>query len=334
MAGPMEGHAPGMPIHYDQHIYFSEPRCPEESTGQVETPGAPPLPPAARGPAISAKGYLVEEVRDGLYWVTDGLYQVMLLTTGTGVIVVDAPPSIGANVLKAIAEVTDEPVTHLIYSHAHADHIGAAGLLPGHVTIIAHEDTAALLARAQDPNRPVPTVTFSTTMTLQVGNQTLQLDYKGNNHEPGNIFIYAPHQKVLMLVDVIFPGWVPFKDLALAEDIPGFIQAHDDALSYDFDIFLGGHLTRLGTRHDVEIQREYIQDIRVNAARALQIVDFSAVAQRVGVQNPYRIFDAYLNQVAQVCTDATLPKWMDRLGGADVFTFGHCLAMAESLRID
>lgn len=27
MGGPMEGHVPGMPIHYDQHIFFREPQC-------------------------------------------------------------------------------------------------------------------------------------------------------------------------------------------------------------------------------------------------------------------------------------------------------------------
>jgi hypothetical protein len=28
-----------------------------------------------------------------------------------------------------------------------------------------------------------------------------------------------------MLVDVIVPGWVPFKDLGGANDVPGFVQA-------------------------------------------------------------------------------------------------------------
>jgi hypothetical protein len=28
MSGPMEGHLAGMPVHYDQHIYFREPICP------------------------------------------------------------------------------------------------------------------------------------------------------------------------------------------------------------------------------------------------------------------------------------------------------------------
>ena len=41
--------------------------------------------------------------------IADGAYQVMFLTTGEGVIVVDGPPSIGHNYLKAIREVTDEP---------------------------------------------------------------------------------------------------------------------------------------------------------------------------------------------------------------------------------
>ena len=71
---------------------------------------------------------------------------------------------------------------------------------------------------------------------MQVGNQTLELDYYGNNHLPGNIFIYAPKQRVLMLVDIVFPGWIPFAYLAIAKDTAGFIQAHDIALNnYDFD---------------------------------------------------------------------------------------------------
>lgn len=53
-------------------------------------------------------------------------------------------------------------------------------------------------------------------MTVGVGAQRLQLDYMGTNHTEGNIFIYAPGQRVLMLVDVIFPGWVPFANFSVA----------------------------------------------------------------------------------------------------------------------
>jgi hypothetical protein len=54
-----------------------------------------------------------------------------------------------------------------------------------------------------------PTVTFSDKYTVRVGKQVLELSYHGNAHEPGNIFIYAPAQRVLMVVDVAFPGWMP-----------------------------------------------------------------------------------------------------------------------------
>ena len=110
----------------------------------VHVPDAAPVPAAAMGPVIPQdKGYLVEDLGDGLYWVTEGAYQVMFLTTGEGVNAVDAPPSIGDRYLKAIAEVTDEPVTHVIYSHSHADHIAAAGMFPADAVYIAHEDTAS-----------------------------------------------------------------------------------------------------------------------------------------------------------------------------------------------
>src|SRR3989304_738695 len=307
-----------------------------------------PIPESAKGQAIDpGKGYFVGEIRDGLYWVTEGSYQVMFLTTNEGVIVVDAPPTIGENILKAIAEVTDKPITHVIYSHAHADHIGAAGMYPKNATYIADKETAALLAGINDPNRsypygaflggapvPQPTVTFSNNYTLRVGNQILELEYRGVNHEPGNIFIYAPRQKVLMLVDIIFPGWIPFMSLALAKDVPGFLAAHQQALSYPFETFIGGHLTRLGTRRDVRTQMEYMDDVRTNAGKALKTVDFMAIARETGFENQWLLFDRYFTAVAKACADSTIPKWRDRLAGADIWTHSHCLVMTESLRID
>ena len=220
------------------------------------------IPETAKGPAIPSKGYLVEEIRDGLFWVTDGVFDTIFLVTDEGVVAVDAPPSMGKNYLKAISEVTDKPITHVIYSHDHIDHIGAAGIFPKNAVIIAQEETTAELQRAKTVATntsmvpPIPTETFSKNYTLQIGNKTLQLDYYGNNHLPGNIFIYAPNHKVLMLVDVIFPGWVPFPYLAVATDIAGVINAHDIVLNnYDFDTFVGGHLTRTGTIDDVKVQK-------------------------------------------------------------------------------
>ena len=111
----------------------------------------------------------------------------MFMVTDKGVVAVDAPPTIGNNYLKAIAEVTNKPVTYVIYSHAHLDHIGSAGIFPKNATYIAQEETTAELQRAKAASTnasavpPIPTVSFPKNYRLQIGNQTLQLDYYGNN---------------------------------------------------------------------------------------------------------------------------------------------------------
>jgi glyoxylase-like metal-dependent hydrolase (beta-lactamase superfamily II) len=300
------------------------------------------IPEEAKGPAIPTKGYLVRDLGDSLYSVSDGSYNTMFLVTDKGVVAVDAPPSLGQKYLKAIAEVTDKPVSYVIYSHAHIDHIGAAGLFPKNVTIIAQEETARELQSAKAVAKnvtmvpPLPTITFSKNYTLDIGNQTLNLDYYGINHLPGNIFIYAPKQRVLMLVDIIFPGWIPFPYLAIAKDTAGFIKAHDIALNnYDFGVIVAGHLTRLGTRDDVTIQREFVTDLENAAARANQEVAFSKIAQEVGhFDNPWLIFSKYIDAVDEKCVQIMLPKWESRLGGAAEFMSTHCFTMTESGRVD
>jgi len=266
----------------------------------------------------------------------------MFLVTDNSVIAVDAPPTLGENYVKAIAEVTNKPVTHVIYSHSHIDHIGSAGIFPRNATYLAQQETAAELQRAvsvaKNPSMvpPIPTVTFTENYTLEIGNQTLQLAYYDNNHTDGNVFIYAPKQKVLMLVDLIFPGWVPFPYLAVAKDVAGFIKAHDIVLNnYDFDTLVGGHLTRLGTRNDVIVQKEFVSDLQKAAAKANQEVKFGKIASEVGsFDDPWLIFSKYIDAVNANCVNSMLPKWETRLGGARELMWTHCSTMAQFGRVD
>lgn len=326
----------------DGYVKFIASKVNESTTNNTKSADTMPIPDAAKGPSIPSKGYLVGELGENLYSVTDGAYNTMFMVTDKGVVAVDAPPSLGQKYLKAIAEVTNKPVNYLIYSHAHIDHIGAAGLFPKNVSVIAQEETARELQRAKAVAKnvtmvpPIPTITFSKNYTLAIGNQTLNLDYYGSNHLPGNIFIYAPKQKVLMLVDIVFPGWVPFPYLAIAKDAAGFINAHDIALDkYDFDKFVGGHLTRLGTRNDVAIQKEFIDDLKNAATKANQEVIFSKIAQQVGrFDNPWLIYSKYIDAVNEKCSQLVLPKWENKLGGAREFMSTHCFAMSEAQRVD
>jgi glyoxylase-like metal-dependent hydrolase (beta-lactamase superfamily II) len=319
--------------------------------GLVKGDGGPkflPIPANALGPEIdSSKGYRVEALGGGAYMLTESQYQVMFLVSTKGVIVVDAPPTIGKMILYGIGNTTDIPVTHLVYSHSHADHIGAAYLFGPDVKIIAHKMTKDTLKAAADPKRPVPDVTFDDEHTVKVGNQTLQLAYKGLAHEPGNIFIYAPRQKVLMLVDIVYPGWTPFESLGEAMFVPGYIKAFDQVLEYDFDHFIGGHLTRSGTRRDVLVGREYVHDLKENCIKAILLsaqppnatnpISAQAIlgpVKETNPTNPWAWFKVYLDTVTNYCYNKTLDKYGTILGAADVFGYSNAAVMVESLRID
>ena len=292
-----------------------------------------PVPPPAKGPAIPKSGYLVEEIAERTYWLTDGLYQMIFLVTAEGVVAIDAPPTIGNNILRAIAGVTSARVTRAVYSHHHADHTGAMILYEG-ARFYAQREVAGLLRQAGDANRPLPDVTFADQLTLTAGEDRIQLAYHGPNHSPGNIFAYLPAQRVLMLVDVVFPGWVPFAYLAESQDIPGWLQAPAQALGYPFQTFVGGHLTRLGTRDDVTIQQEYAADLKAAATNAIDTFNVGAVYASVDDTNPWAVFRGYLDGVASQAAAAVVPRWTGKLGGADVYTQANAYQLVESLRID
>src|SRR6266702_4699797 len=126
-----------------------------------DTTGLPdyaPIPNSALGPALNEQGYYVGRVERNLYWVTDGTYQSAFLTTSDGVVLFDAPPTIGNNIQRAVDEIAfangvRNKVTHLIYSHHHADHAGASSLFDKNVVPIGHDETRRLLLRDNDPAR-------------------------------------------------------------------------------------------------------------------------------------------------------------------------------------
>ncbi|MCW8382553.1 MBL fold metallo-hydrolase [Streptomyces justiciae] len=310
------------------------------ATPRTGLPDYDSIPSASVGPALNADGYHVGRIKENLYWVTDSYYQAMFLSTREGVVLVDAPPTIGHNLHRAIREVTrangrPEKVTHLVYTHSHADHIGASVIFGEKVTRIAHRRTRELLRAAGDPNRPLPHKTFEDRYVLKAGGERLELSYHGPNHSPDNIFVYAPQYATLMVVDVLYPGWVPFKHLAVSQDIPAWIAAHDVAMDYPWQTLVGGHLGRLGVRADGRVQQQYIADLEASTRAASAALDPTPYFEKYGPSgNSWAIFKTYLDAVAQQAAEPVVAKYRGVLAAADVFTVDNAFTMLESLRID
>jgi glyoxylase-like metal-dependent hydrolase (beta-lactamase superfamily II) len=301
----------------------------------VRIPKYMDVPESAKGPRIDpAKGYRIQDLGHGLYMVTDNAYQSMFMVYESGVVVVDAPPRYSAHIPEAIAQVTDKPITHLLYSHSHIDHIGGARGLGGHPIIIAQEETTRLLERANDPDRPVPTVSFRDQYTLKVGSQVLELSYHGNAHEPGNMFIYAPAQRTLMVVDVIFSGWMPWRRFAVAQDVEGYFAQVEEINRLDFDTLVSGHVARTGTKADVQLQLDFMNDLRSTVAEALKTTVPAQGMAPGDLDNAWAVFDDYIDRVVITSVNALTPRWSHRLAAFDTYIWDQCYAMEQALRID
>jgi glyoxylase-like metal-dependent hydrolase (beta-lactamase superfamily II) len=297
-----------------------------------------PIPRPALGPALNEQGYYVGRVERNLYWVTDGAYQSAFLTTSDGVVLLDAPPTIGHNIQRAVDEIASangasNKVTHLIYSHHHADHAGASSLFGRDVTRIGHAETQRLLLRDDDPARPAPDETFEDRRILEIGGERIELAWHGSNHSPDNIFIHLPEHDALMLVDIVNPGWATVCQSSLTEDVPGYIEAPHTALTYPWKHFIGGHMGRLGTRDDLALHQQYMQDLADSSRDAIDTVDPTPYFVKYG-ENVWAALKGYLDECAATTAAPVVEKYTGVLAAADVFTEDVAFQVMQSIRLD
>jgi len=318
-----------------------------DTPGTPDTPDTPdtialpdyaPVPQSAMGPTLNEQGYYVGRVVRNLYWVTDGVYQAAFLTTPDGVVLFDAPPTIGHNIQRAVDEIASangvsNEVNYLIYSHHHADHVGASSLFDKNVTRIGHEETRRLLLRDDDPARPPNEETFQDRRTLEIGGERIDLAWHGANHTPDNIFIHLPDHDTLMVIDIVNAGWAPIYLSNLTEDIPGYVEAPAHALAYPWKHYIGGHNGRLGTRDDVTLHQQYMADLDASIRTTLDTLDPTPYFVKYGA-NAWAALKGYLDAAADTAAAPVIEKYTGVLAAADVFTASTAFQVMQSIRLD
>lgn len=93
-------------------------------------------------------------------------------------------------------------------------------------------------------------------------------------------------------------------------------------------------MARTGTHADVELQAEFMQDVKRAAAAALAATRPGEGMDPRDAANPWALFDDYIDRVAAKCVNALAPAWATRLAAFDVYVWDQCYAMEQSLRID
>ena len=288
------------------------------------------------------KGYLVEKVKPNVYIITDGIWQSAFVTTGEGVIVIDAPQSFAKHLLPAIKETTKQPIKLLIYSHSHTDHIGGSAMLadktPG-LRILAHQSISKLLAQKKDPRRVIPTETYAENHVVKMGSEEIQLNLHGNYHSrESDVFIFLPKHKFLMVIDSITPGYAPFMSFSLTSNFHEYLHMFDDILAYDFDVFVGGHLSQVGTKDDVRVSQAYTKDVYETVKRVHANTDefriMADTAKVIGWDNKYLLFKTFLDHVIAKSAREIEKRWIDKLAGVDVWSESHARTALIYVRWD
>jgi hypothetical protein len=126
---------------------------------------------------------------------------------------------------------------------------------------------------------------------------------------------------------------MPYKDLGIAEDVPGYMDVQEKALKYDFSTFVGGHVTRLGDRSDVELSLEFTSDLYKTAASALNslsLADF-AIANAGKAKDKWDLHNEYEKAVVDRCYNQLLARWQYRLADSSTYLRDNCWAMMESI---
>jgi hypothetical protein len=127
---------------------------------------------------------------------------------------------------------------------------------------------------------------------------------------------------------------MPWRRFAVSQDVFDEFARVEDVRKMDWDTVVGGHVTRVGTHADVEMQSEFYRDIKQAAATALATTKIGETLNPLDKGNPWAVYDNYIDRVAAQCVNTLTPKWSSKLAGYDVFIWDQCYSMEQTLRID
>jgi glyoxylase-like metal-dependent hydrolase (beta-lactamase superfamily II) len=251
--------------------------------------------------------YSVSRIAEDIHVFSSHFYASMFIVTPEGVIVTDPiSPEVAPLYKRAIGQLTGKPVRYVIYSHDHTDHIAGGREFKDTAQFIAHENTRKRILARRNPDIVVPQTTFRDHYELRLGGAVVQLVYLGENHADGNIAILIPAAKVLMFVDMVYPGSVPFRDMP-GTDLGGFLMSLEKLKEIDFRVILYGHGVP-GGREWVDRYIEYFKDMRTSVERNERAMPFSDVVSKPSA-DPRKLLDSYVDRIAGKTVEELRPKY-------------------------
>jgi len=234
------------------------------------------------------------------------------VVTNEGVVLFDAlgTPSLAWTLLQKIREITDKPITHMIVSHYHADHIyglqvfkeaGAKIIAPvGAHTYLGSETAANLLDDRMMSLEPwvneqthlvPPDQIIDKATRFSLGDLTFEMNYLGSAHSDGDLTLFIPEEGVLFSGDIIFEGRVPFVGDA---DTKVWLSKLKELETDGLKVLVPGHGPHAQDPNQaVRMTREYVAHLRSVMGKAVEdMVDFDTAFEEAD-WSAYKAMPAY-----------------------------------------
>jgi glyoxylase-like metal-dependent hydrolase (beta-lactamase superfamily II) len=182
---------------------------------------------AYQAPAQAPKVVEVEKLKDNLFMLKGGGGNTAVFVGATGVVVVDTKnPGWGQPILDRIKEITPKPVTTIINTHTHGDHVSGNVEFPATVDVVVQEHTKTNMQNMASPpgfpagqnifqangGRGMPTRTFKDKMTLGSGADRIDLYYFGRGHTNGDAWVVFPALRLAHAGDIFSGKNLPLLD--------------------------------------------------------------------------------------------------------------------------
>jgi cyclase len=186
----------------------------------AQQPAAPPQP--------SVDNLAVEKVKDNLFVIRGGGGNTAVFVTSNGVTLVDTKnPGWGQPLLDKVKTVTDKPVTRVINTHVHYDHVSGNVVMPATTEIVAHAYTTKNIATPgtvvgsatpaqnvfkENPGKGLPKRSFTDMLTIGSGADRIDLYHFGRAHTGGDAFVVFPAHRIMHSGDAFPNKGLPIMD--------------------------------------------------------------------------------------------------------------------------
>jgi len=184
----------------------------------------------------------VVPVAGPVYMLQGGGGNIGVITDPTGILMIDAMDQVSvAQIRTALKSLPGNGKLRLmVNTHWHSDHTDGDKAFGPETVIVAHENVRSLLAKPQtlmgQKTEPLsvdalPAITFSNTITLYAGNDSVRLVHYPHAHTNGDTVVFFDRYKVVHMGDMFFNGMFPFMDVANGGNIDNWVRQLDSILA-------------------------------------------------------------------------------------------------------